>query len=134
VDDILLFCNDQHWDVENLAEISSMFHRAIGITINVHKSTIYFYWMEEELEAFFKIVFPYKTLDFREGIKYLGFHLKPNDHWKSDWHWLLAKLENQLKGWSFRWLSRAGRLTLENRYMKPFHSIGCHFPGSQKAF
>jgi hypothetical protein len=42
--------------------------------------------MEEEVEALFKIIFLYKTLDFQEGIKCLGFHLKQNDQQKSDWH------------------------------------------------
>jgi hypothetical protein len=85
LDDIILFCNSRCRDVEKLDDILNMFHRATGMTINVQKSTIYFYRMEEEVEAFFKIVFPYKTLEFQEGIKYHGFHLKPNDHRKSDW-------------------------------------------------
>jgi hypothetical protein len=38
--------------------------------------------------------------------------LKPNNYRKEDWKWLLKKLEKRLNGWSFRWLSRAGRLTL----------------------
>jgi hypothetical protein len=80
--------------------------------INVHKSTVSFYRMEAGTKDFFKSLFPFEILNFQEGIKYLGFHLKPNDYRKSDWRWLLAKLENRLKGWSFRWLSRAGRLTL----------------------
>jgi len=67
-----------------VVEILNMFDRATGMTNNVYKSKISFYRMEKEVEIFFKIVFPYKTLDFQEGIKYLGFHLKPNDHRKLD--------------------------------------------------
>eukprot|EP00253_Pinus_taeda_P010347 PITA_10347 len=29
-----------------------------------------------------------------------------------DWNWLIAKIEARISHWSFRWLSRAGRLTL----------------------
>ena len=47
-----------------------------------------------------------------EGLKYLGFHLKPNDYRKTDWMWLLEKLENILKVWSNKWLSRAAILVL----------------------
>jgi len=42
-----------------------------------------------------------------EGLKYLGFHLKPNDYKKPDWMWLLEKLDKRLKAWSNKWLSRA---------------------------
>jgi hypothetical protein len=48
VDDILLFCNDRRRDAEKLAEILKMFHLATGMIINVQKSTISFYRMEEE--------------------------------------------------------------------------------------
>ena len=37
--------------------------------------------------------FPTPVSDLQEGIKYLGFHLKPNDYRKSDWKWLIGKLE-----------------------------------------
>jgi hypothetical protein len=53
-----------------------------------------------------------------EGLKYLGFHLKPNKYRKEDWTWLLEKLERRLKVWSFRWLSRAGRVTLEKSVLE----------------
>jgi hypothetical protein len=54
--------------------------------------------------------FEEKTID--EGLKYLGFNLKPNDYRKEDWTWLLKKLEKRLISWSHKWLSRAGRLVL----------------------
>jgi hypothetical protein len=47
-----------------------------------------------------------------EGLKYLGFQLKPNDYRKFDWLWLIEKLEKILKVWSHRWLSWVGRLVL----------------------
>ena len=46
------------------------------------------------------------------GLKYLGFHLKPNAYRKSDWSWMLSKVEKHIGAWSHRWLSRAGRLVL----------------------
>ena len=52
-------------------------------------------------------------MDFPAGLKYLGFQLKPNNYLKKDWKWLITKLEKRLVGWSFRWLSRAGRLSLK---------------------
>jgi hypothetical protein len=42
----------------------------------------------------------------------LGFQLKLKKYRKEHWRWLLTKLEKRLNDWSFRWLFRAGRLTL----------------------
>ena len=56
--------------------------------------------------------FPVPVTDLLEGIKYLNFHLKPNDYIKSDWKWLIGKLEKRLLMWSNKWISREGRLTL----------------------
>jgi hypothetical protein len=66
---------------------------------------------EAEIQAY-QASFSFWSLDFNEGLKYLGFKLKPNCYLKIDWHWLLSKLEKRLKNWCFRWLSRAGRLVL----------------------
>lgn len=44
--------------------------------------------------------------------KYLGFWLKQNAYKKEDWNWLIEKIESRISHWSFKWLSRAGRLTL----------------------
>lgn len=46
------------------------------------------------------------------SFKYLGFWLKPNAYRKEDWSWLIAKIEAKINHWSFKWLSRARRLTL----------------------
>ena len=54
--------------------------------------------------------FPNRNLD--EGVKYLGFHLKPNSYKKIDWVWLLSKIEKRIGAWSHKCLSRAGRLVL----------------------
>jgi hypothetical protein len=70
-----------------------------------------------------------------DGIKYLGFNLKPNDYRKADWIWLLGKLEKRLHLWSHRWLSRAGRLVLVKYVLEAISRfIGCHSLGSRKEF
>jgi len=68
--------------------------------------------MEREEEDSYRRLFPFTIQDFSGGLKYLGFHLTPNNYHKEEWKWLLSKLEKRLTGWSFRWLLRAGRLTL----------------------
>eukprot|EP00253_Pinus_taeda_P002838 PITA_02838 len=41
-----------------------------------------------------------------------GFLAKAGSYKKEDWKWLIAKLEARISHWSFKWLSRSGRLTL----------------------
>eukprot|EP00253_Pinus_taeda_P015318 PITA_15318 len=45
-------------------------------------------------------------------LNYGKSQLKPDAYKKEDWNWLIAKIEARISHWSFRWLSRAGRLTL----------------------
>jgi hypothetical protein len=80
--------------------------------INGRKSTLIVHNMEEEEKQEYREWFPFEQKELDEGLKYLGFQLNPNKYRKADWSWLLAKLERRLKGWSFRWLSREGRLVL----------------------
>jgi hypothetical protein len=68
--------------------------------------------MEDEEIIFYQSLFPFEVKDIDSGLKYLGFQLKPNCYKKSDWTWLIEKLEKRLKVWSFRWLSRGGHLVL----------------------
>jgi hypothetical protein len=68
--------------------------------------------MDPKEVLIYKSLFPFAKNPLDEGLKNLGFHLKPKSYTKSDWNWLIAKLEKILKSWSFRWLSRADRLIL----------------------
>jgi hypothetical protein len=61
---------------------------------------------------------PFRVFDLDEVLKYLSFQLKPNDYQKTDWRWLIAKLEKRLKCWSHRWLSRVGRLVLVKEFLE----------------
>ena len=80
--------------------------------INDQKSSILFSSVEVEFIQHFLSQLPFQIQGLDEGLKYLGFHLKPNDYRKTDWMWLLEKLEKILKGWSYKWLSRARILVL----------------------
>jgi hypothetical protein len=95
-----------------LGTILDLFSRATGMQINSSKSTLSTHFMDPEEVLIFKALFPFAKKPIDEGLKYLGFHLKPNSYTKSDWNWLLAKLEKRLKSWSFRWLSSVGRMIL----------------------
>jgi hypothetical protein len=112
VDDILIFCDGSTRDADTLSEGLTLFRTATGMRINAQKSSILFSQTAEEHTQYYLDLLPFQTLNLEEGLKYLGFHLKPNDYRKTDWYWLLEKLEKRLKTWSNKWLSRAGRLVL----------------------
>eukprot|EP00253_Pinus_taeda_P012119 PITA_12119 len=79
---------------------------------NQLKSTIICTWTSVQESQLALQAFPYNVHPLDRGLKYLGFNLKPTCHRIADWVWLVAKLEKRLTGWSFRFLSRAGRLVL----------------------
>jgi len=112
VDDVLIFCSGSRKDAETLKEILNLFSKATGMEVNFRKSTISTNLMSEGEIDRIKAYFPFETKSIDDGLKYLGFHLKPNNYKKEDWSWLLDKLEKKLKAWSHKWLSRAGRLVL----------------------
>ena len=53
-----------------------------------------------------------KAASIDNRIKYLGYFLKPNIYLKSDWNWLLNKLQRKIEGWTSRWISLGGQLTV----------------------
>ena len=112
VDDILIFCNGSIREEAILSELLTLFCKATGMQINFQKSTITTLNLEEEVLRTFLELFPFQHFSLDDGIKYLGFRLKPNCYKKEDWNWLLAKLEARVNNWCNRWLSRAGRLVL----------------------
>jgi hypothetical protein len=84
VDDVLIFCSGMRGDAENLSSILDLSGHATCMQINFHKSTFCAHLMEEEELDVYKEFFPYETNPFDEGLKYLGFHLKPNNYKKED--------------------------------------------------
>jgi hypothetical protein len=74
-----------------------------------------------------------------EGVKYLGFHLNPNKYKKSDWAWLIRKVESRIDSWVFRTLSRGGRLVLLKSVLEGItsvlelnHNHSQRYPGQDK--
>jgi hypothetical protein len=65
-----------------------------------------------------KAIFNIKIVSIDQGMKYLGFNLKPNNYKVNDWMWILKKIEKRIRNWTFRWLSLGGRLTLETSVLQ----------------
>eukprot|EP00253_Pinus_taeda_P012058 PITA_12058 len=112
VDDVLIILDGSIRDSRNFSKILQLFSAATGMLPNQLKSTITCTRTSIQESQLALQAFPYNVHPLDRRLKYLGFNLKPICHRISDWVWLVAKLEKRLTGWSFRFLSRAGRLVL----------------------
>eukprot|EP00253_Pinus_taeda_P003007 PITA_03007 len=112
VDDVLIFLNGSIGDTTTLQNIMHLFQQATGMKINEQKSTITTVGCTVHESAFALQRFPFISLSLADGIKYLGFRLKPNGYKIVDWLWLITKVERRLQVWYHRYLSRVGRLIL----------------------
>eukprot|EP00253_Pinus_taeda_P029580 PITA_29580 len=112
VDDILIFSNGSHNELKELRDIFDLFMKATGMLINSGKSQVCVAGFNRREVSAMTNLFPFHTQSLDTSFKYLGFWFKPDAYKKKDWNWLIAKIEARISHWSFRWLSRAGRLTL----------------------
>jgi hypothetical protein len=112
VDDVLIFSGDSKREVEILRNILCLFSKATRMQINDKKLSLSTYLLSEEEEQALRLFFLFERKTLDDGLKYLGFLLKPNDYRKEDWKWILKKMDKRLNTWSHRWLSCAGRLVL----------------------
>eukprot|EP00253_Pinus_taeda_P010693 PITA_10693 len=112
VDDILVFSNGNTNEIKELKNILELFMKATGMQINFRKSQLILEGLNRQEKAQIFSFFPFDMRSMETPFKYLGFWLKPNAYKKKDWNWLIAKIEDRISHWSYKWLSRAGRLTL----------------------
>lgn len=52
-----------------------------------------------------KSLFPFEVKSIDDGLKYLGYFLKPNNFLKEDWIWLVEKVEKRSGKWCNRWIT-----------------------------
>ena len=64
----------------------SLVQAAAGMVVNIEKSTISCSNLSEQETHGIALRVPFRIMDLNEGIKYLGFFLKPNSYLKADWH------------------------------------------------
>ena len=95
-----------------MKDIIGIFCGASGMNINSHKSSFSFTCRDQLITDSITHLFSYKLEVLELGIKYLGFHLKPNAYKKGVRAWILKKLSWKVVKWTSRWLSLGGRLLL----------------------
>lgn len=112
VDDFLILLNGGIGYFSIMKATFSLFQVATRMTINDSKYTMIAAQCTQHETHFALQRFRFTPLRLEEGLKYLGYKIKPLDYIISHWTWLIAKMEKRLKTWYFKYLSRAGRLTL----------------------
>eukprot|EP00253_Pinus_taeda_P006972 PITA_06972 len=112
VDDILIFTNGSLNEMKEYKNIFDLFMKATGMQINSRKSEVCVTGFNRRECSRISNLFPYQIQPLDSPFKYLGFWLNLDSYKKEDWNWIIAKLEARISHWSFRWLSRAGRVTL----------------------
>lgn len=112
VDDILLFTNGSLNEIKELKNILDLFMKATGMQVNHRKSQLIMEGFNRHEKSLIISILPFDVNNMENPFKYLGLWLKPNVYKKQDWNWLVAKIEAKITHWSYKWLSRAGRLTL----------------------
>jgi hypothetical protein len=118
VDDVLIMGSGklEHW--QTFRAILSKFCEATGLSINCQKSIFLAQNIDPALRHFLLTDFNINIEPLDQGLKYLGFSLKPNNYKVSDWTWLLKKIDKRMGNWTFRWLSLGGRLTLASSVLQ----------------
>eukprot|EP00253_Pinus_taeda_P031439 PITA_31439 len=112
VDDVLILLDGSIQDTSSFNRILNLFAHATGMEVNKEKSTITLVGTSVNESFSTKHAFPYSTQPLDRGLKYLGYWLKPTNQKIAGWGRLVSKIEKKISCWYFRYLSRAGRLTL----------------------
>jgi len=96
----LLFFNDIFYsfvgsqrNLNSFKIILNLFCSAIGMKVNMEKSYLILNHCVKEKESSFANTFQAQRKPLSEGLKYLGFNLKPDNYRKEDWSWLIKKVE-----------------------------------------
>jgi hypothetical protein len=110
IDGVILFGDGQVREWRYYKHILENFCLATGMEINDNKSLILCNELSPKVEEHIlhQYSFHFEPLD--NGLKYLGYHLKPNDYRVADWMWLFRKIEARITCWCYRWLTIGGRI------------------------
>jgi hypothetical protein len=89
--------------------------------VNFHKSVFLAQNIKSSLKQRLILEFIISFNNLEEGMKYLGFCLKPNGYRIVDWNWFIEKVVKRINNWTFRWLSLGGRLILVKDVLQSIH-------------
>jgi hypothetical protein len=101
-------------EFQQLKFILDLFFSTTDMQINVTNSTMLICVIKEDMLLQLDELLPLNHRRIEEGIKYLGFKLKPRSYSLDDWMWLAKKNQERISLWDFCLLYRGGFLVLIN--------------------
>ena len=127
VDDVIMVSDGLEQSLSSLYEILLIYCKASSMQINDKKSALYHSGLDEYEIITLQNIFSFPVLSIENGMKYLGFFLKPCRYVLKDWDWLIAKVEKRILNWSFCWLTKGGKLTLIKSILEAILIYWMHF-------
>jgi len=112
VDDVLIMGMLNHFSWLTLFHKFTKFANATTLYMNLHKSIIYHGICDMEIVAYIKSLFGVEVDQMMNGMKYLGYHIKPCGYKVADWSWLADCFFKRISGWEFICLSLGGHIIL----------------------
>ena len=101
VDDVIMVTDGSEQYLSSLYEILLVYCKAFGLQINEKKSALYYSGLDEYEIITLQNIFSFSVVTIENGMKYLGFHIKPCRYFLKDWDWLIEKVEKRIMNWSF---------------------------------
>jgi len=95
VDDVIMFGAETCSKIKDLRNILDLFYRSTGMQVNIGNSLVLLNVLHEESANKLQGSLMFKKNGLDEGIKYLGFMLKPNEYDFRDWMWLYVKFKKE---------------------------------------
>ena len=101
VDDVLILGSGNYEDWMEFQTILISFCITSSMDINCQKLCFLAQNIDPSLEQRIQSTFNIQFNNIEEGMKYLGFYLKPNCYRVADWNWMIQKIEKIISNWTF---------------------------------
>lgn len=96
MDDVLVLLNGGIGDTTSFHHSLGIFLKARGMVLNEAKSTINATGCSQHELQFALRRFTFAEVALEEGLRYLGYRLKPLGYKIANWMWLISKVERRL--------------------------------------
>jgi hypothetical protein len=121
VDNVLVLGIGKFEDWMDFQSILTNLFLSFGMDVNYHKLCFLAQNIDSILKQRMHEAFNIQFVSIDEGMKYLGFYIKPNNYRVADWKWLIQKVEKRIGNWTFCWISLGGKLILTKYVLQSLH-------------
>ena len=98
IDDFIIVGGGSVLEWKHLQTLLLQYYIASGLDVSNSKSYLLYSCKEQSPIDSLLSLFPFKSGICEEGVKYLGFLLKPNGYNPKDWEWLLNIITRKITG------------------------------------